>query len=1008
MAHWVPTDRVRGGYTPVKSQQDKEYSGTSIHTKSSLTPASYSNPSGIVTPSMTSLRPMPPIQDPVILQPSPPPVQTQPSTTVTTSTTNDVDVSLNTNRRGTVTGATVTQTTTVTTDTATRYNMGIIDVSIIPYMRRLDIDFNVVGLRPNRRVYFFFDKDEVTKYISRSNMIRLRDPATPRPPGANPNWPFHNIRDEVTHPRSEQIVSNAAFGFSTSGRMPNWRGFERTGRRRARVVRRTRSRNPDRSRGNVTIFTTGTLDPIGPNFTIRTNITGVSGNVTEVNIRTGPINFLLNRSNNFSSNSVFLSPFCGFRFMANNYWGTDGSNVITFLTHNNRGISRKIIGYDNVSYRLSLSREDNDATVGLPGFPRFPTNNEIRRDGSHLGQPTITIGQFDDVHFAETGEIQGVYKTDDEGSFHGTFHCPGGIFLTGERIFSVIDDRLNLKGNATTYAEYKFVSSGLKQITQDYVVNIRDTDTTIRRTTVLPPPPPPPPPNPPFQGGGGGDGPESSPPDPIAQTFFVEPDEYPEGMFVSSVDLFFNNKDESLPVIVEIRPTVNGYPDSNFIIPGSTITKPADDVVITTLPNTSNASTKTNFRFGNPIYLPPGEYALVVWSISLEYEIWASELGQQVVGTKSYVSEQPHLGSMFKAQNSTAWTATQLEDMMFVINKAQFEPSGTVYFYSKSPSETANTPVDELYINSEQTILKGTSIAYQFSDNSSNIFEPFQTGVVHVPTTGGRIQYPANTDGYFKLSATLTTDNPDISPIIYHDGFATFAKQNFIDNADLNFTNFTILNSGSGYTPNANIALVFSGSGNGDAEIYAQSNSTGHITGVYIANPGSGFLEDASVTLNTLTGSGCQIKLSSELDPVGGTSVCKYISRTVTLNDGFESADMRVILTAYKPRGTGIHVYYKVKNGDDPESFDDKPYFKMIQKEYLTEFSRDTKDYLELEFTPFGEDEDAFRDISYSSGGATYTTFNQFAIKVVLTTDDTTYYPVLRNLRAVALPSNEV
>ena len=46
--------------------------------------------------------------------------------------------------------------------------------------------------------------------------------------------------------------------------------------------------------------------------------------------------------------------------------------------------------------------------------------------------------------------------------------------------------------------------------------------------------------------------------DPLAQTFLVTEE---GGAFVTKVDLYFGQKDETLPVEVEIREVINGYPD---------------------------------------------------------------------------------------------------------------------------------------------------------------------------------------------------------------------------------------------------------------------------------------------------------------------------------------------------------------------------------------------------------------------------------------------------------------
>jgi hypothetical protein len=60
--------------------------------------------------------------------------------------------------------------------------------------------------------------------------------------------------------------------------------------------------------------------------------------------------------------------------------------------------------------------------------------------------------------------------------------------------------------------------------------------------------------------------------DPIAQTFMVNIEDAPNGLFIESVDLCFQNKpafgNEGDPVTVEIRPTVNGYPSSENVLSG--------------------------------------------------------------------------------------------------------------------------------------------------------------------------------------------------------------------------------------------------------------------------------------------------------------------------------------------------------------------------------------------------------------------------------------------------------
>ena len=61
----------------------------------------------------------------------------------------------------------------------------------------------------------------------------------------------------------------------------------------------------------------------------------------------------------------------------------------------------------------------------------------------------------------------------------------------------------------------------------------------------------------------------------------------------------------------------------------------------------------------------------------------------------------------------------------------------------------------------------------------------------------------------------------------------------------------------------------------------------------------------------------------------GGISQTRYITRIVTLADGQDAEDLRVYLTAYKPSGSNVLVYYKILSADDNDTMDDVRWVPM-------------------------------------------------------------------------------
>ena len=185
--------------------------------------------------------------------------------------------------------------------------------------------------------------------------------------------------------------------------------------------------------------------------------------------------------------------------------------------------------------------------------------------------------------------------------------------------------------------------------------------------------------------------------DPLAQTFLVDNS---GGAFLTKVDIFFASKDSRIPVTLEIREVVNGYPGKR-VLPFSRITLNPQEVSISSTTVDLNGvatpkyDTPTTFSFKSPVYVQDGgEYCIVLMSDSNKYKAWISQMGDTIPGTSRTISEQPYNGVLFKSQNASTWTADQSQDLMFTLYRAEFNTSvvGTIQFVNDVlPYKTLDT-----------------------------------------------------------------------------------------------------------------------------------------------------------------------------------------------------------------------------------------------------------------------------------------------------------------------------
>ncbi len=273
-------------------------------------------------------------------------------------------------------------------------------------------------------------------------------------------------------------------------------------------------------------------------------------------------------------------------------------------------------------------------------------------------------------------------------------------------------------------------------------------------------------------------------PDPLAQSFFISDSQTPNGIFVSSIDAFFYEKDPLVPVTCEIRPVVNGYPSSREIIPFATVTIDADDVVTSSTPDVTK---NTRFTFPGPVYLPPGEYAFVLFAPSTKYRAFTATLGEYLLDDADVrVTSQPYVGSLFASQNASTWTAEQNEDLMFRINRCMFDTGNVASIQLKTVAPSNNVEYDVFYTAGESVDFADTQVEYKYKSTplstgtTAASFIPFNLGLNHPEIERKLIK--KNDSDSLQLQINMRTNDDRISPVIDLNRLETVLARNVVNN----------------------------------------------------------------------------------------------------------------------------------------------------------------------------------------------------------------------------------
>ncbi len=393
----------------------------------------------------------------------------------------------------------------------------------------------------------------------------------------------------------------------------------------------------------------------------------------------------------------------------------------------------------------------------------------------------------------------------------------------------------------------------------------------------------------------------------------------------------------------------------------------------------------------------------MVRSESLNYETYIAELGKNILGTNRRISTQPYIGSLFKSQNASTWTAFQLEDLMFRINRCVFSAQGAVHFNNVPP--VSNTSLDWWNLNTNDLIFSNTAISYSYQARRA-YDQNFDSGFTRV-IENSNYRFDTRkillTDvASMNVRADLVASSDAISPVIDLNRTAFISIENRINNANVTNNAIIMTNYGTGYSNAANISITITG-GTIPANAYVGAVANGSISSIIVDQGGTLLLDNASIIFSGGGGTGASATIATETSPTGGTGLARYITRKVQLIDTYLAGDLRVYLTSYRPLNSEIAVYYKVLSSDDPDTFASKNYNRMVLNTSSDRFSKNENDLIEYEYRPSLSS----NTIAYTSNTASFDSFSTFAIKVVLLSDDTINVPFVKDLRAIALPGTD-
>ena len=562
--------------------------------------------------------------------------------------------------------------------------------------------------------------------------------------------------------------------------------------------------------------------------------------------------------------------------------------------------AKKTLTVESVTGTIASGHSINGSTTTLSaaivthtgGFATGEITNGLSGDSKANGNITAVA--------SSTPALASVLTADAHGVLSGEFELPQTMFKSGEKLFRLTDSETDNVASTESVAEKIFRAQGLLETRTGKISSTRPmeskredvkeksvTQDTINRVST-----------------------STNWINPLTQSFIVDQNENPNGVFASSIDVFFSGIDDTLPVTLALRPIISGFPSSSQILPFSEVTlNAADATANSTAPSVATSTTYTRFTFESPVYLYPDEYAIVMTSPSMNYKVHVANLGETVKNTtNTKVSQQPFVASFYQPQNSSVWQPNAEKQMMFRVNRCEFDTGSHVTYFANEfkplSGNTSGPKYDVFKLSTSDLTFSNTALTFSYKGiltaNSASVtnetsrgnqidaawteFSPnrnytlaAQKAIVACKGTTGPNNFAANN---FFLKATFTSNDSKVSPAVDLSRMNLITVENLVNRGSLANSDIVIASGGVASYGSAPTLTISGGGGTGAAATATVAGNK--ITGVTVTAGGSGYYETPTIAI-----AGAGSSLASSTTVSGSTTAT--VSATTTL-----AADMLV------------------------------------------------------------------------------------------------------------------